>query len=232
MQWTKTSLPWIALSIALILLLGCTWQKRRVKPIPVTLMASPALNLDAQGHPMPLELRLYGLSERESFEHATFFELYDHGDTALAGTVLSRQTLVLSPGETRQATLTLPPGTRAIGVMAAYQKIEQAKWRSIVDASSEYTRTLSVNIQAQEVLAHAVNGKPSWHGTFWTKLKHPWSALLPRSLPKLPTTPQLPHKPNISDRSALPDPFVLPADAGQANKLNLPNRHDLPDQLQ
>jgi type VI secretion system protein VasD len=168
--------------IAVIFLASCAGQPVHEDTVRLSVEASATLNLDACGHPTPVVLRLYELAQRDRFERATFFELYDHESAALAATVLSRRVVVLHPGETWRASLTLLPQTRAIGVMAAYEKISEATWRSAVDVSPSTTRTLTVTADTNVIAAQAETVDAPAPDTVWTKVTKRWNTLtqLPR----------------------------------------------------
>lgn len=98
-----------------------------------TLSASSTINADALGRPAPLVVRLYALSACDAFNRATFFELYDRDRAVLGKAALERRVLVLKPGERVRLTRPLDANTRAFAVVAAYQRIDSAQWRAIVD---------------------------------------------------------------------------------------------------
>jgi type VI secretion system protein VasD len=131
-------------------------------------------------------VRLYELSQRDRFDRATFFELYDHDDTTLADSLLSRTEVIVRPGETLQVPLRLLPDTRAIAAMAAYEKVGQATWRSVVEVSPSVTQTLSVDVGPDKIAAGPERDH-SRHDTFWAKTMKPLKALIGRAKPDSPT---------------------------------------------
>lgn len=108
------------------------------------LVASEDVNPNLQGEPSPLVVRLYELKAEAAFANAGFFQLYDDDSAVLGGDLQDRSDFVLSPGETVSLTKTLKPETRFLGVMAAYQEIEQATWRALVPVAPEETTAITV----------------------------------------------------------------------------------------
>ncbi|MGG1944078.1 type VI secretion system lipoprotein TssJ [Trinickia sp. NRRL B-1857] len=109
-----------------------------------TLSASSSVNLDAHARPAPLVVRLYALSARDAFDRATFFELYDHDQAVLGRSALARSVIVLRPGERIRFVEPLDAGTRSLAVVAAYQRIDKAEWRAIVDVNPTASRFVAV----------------------------------------------------------------------------------------
>lgn len=110
-----------------------------------TLSASSTVNTDALGRPAPLVVHLYALSACDAFNRATFFELYDRDRAVLGKAVLERRVLVLKPGERVRLVRPIDANTRAFAVVAAYQRIDAARWRAIVDISpSEPPRSVDL----------------------------------------------------------------------------------------
>lgn len=128
-------------------LAGCASRTPPAPPmLSVTIHASPTLNPDTQGRPSPVLVRIYALRARDAFDRATFFELYDHDARVLDQAVLDRVEISVRPGETVPLVRPLDPATRAIAIMAAYERIDDAKWRASVPlgkpSAAEFSATL------------------------------------------------------------------------------------------
>ncbi len=136
----------IAAPIAVALLLSsCAHGLPQQAQSRWTLAATTTLNADAIERPAPLVVRIYVLSARDAFDRATFFELYDHDRAVLGQSALERSVLVLRPGEQLRFTRPLDSRARALAVLAAYQRIDTARWRAIVDVDpSQSPRNIDV----------------------------------------------------------------------------------------
>ncbi|WP_116141294.1 type VI secretion system lipoprotein TssJ [Trinickia diaoshuihuensis] len=109
-----------------------------------TLSASSSVNPGAQGQSAPVLVRLYALAQRDAFDQATFFELYDHDQTVLGRSALARSVIVLRPGERIRLDEPLDARTRALAIVAAYRRIDTAHWRAIVDVDPSASRDVEL----------------------------------------------------------------------------------------
>ncbi|MBC3363631.1 type VI secretion system lipoprotein TssJ [Pseudomonas sp. SWRI154] len=97
--------------------------------LDLTLIASDQLNLDLNGRPSPVVVRLFELKHPVAFENANFFSLYERAGESLSADLLASEELELRPGETIRLRLDIAGGGRYVGVLAAYRDLPQAQWR-------------------------------------------------------------------------------------------------------
>jgi type VI secretion system protein VasD len=128
---------WTAFGVGVIsLLIACAGAP---KPTPVvttlvngSLQAAAGVNPSVSNRPSPLLVRVYELKGATAFNNADFVALFQRDQAELGADMVSREEIMLNPGETRPITKTLAPETRFIGVFAAYRDLERAHWRAIV----------------------------------------------------------------------------------------------------
>ena len=118
----------LALTLALV---ACATAPKPAQ-VAGTIQASDQLNPSASKRPSPVVLRVYELKTAASFNSADFMSLYQRDKAELGDDLIAREEFVLAPGEAKTFGKTLAPGTRFIGVVAAYRDVEHARWRSIV----------------------------------------------------------------------------------------------------
>ena len=118
------------------------------KPLHLTISAVAALNPDPQGRASPVVLRIYVLGADGEFTGADFFALYQNEATALPHSLISRQELLIAPGESTTLDLTLPHEAHFVGVLAAYRDVDKARWRAIAPARG---KTASITLTADTV---------------------------------------------------------------------------------
>lgn len=123
--------------------------------IEANLVASEDVNPNLQGEPSPLVVRLYELKAETAFANAGFFQLYDDASTVLGGDLQDRSDFVLRPGETVSFTRNLNPETRFLGVVAAYQDLDKATWRTLMPVPPEETTTMTVALNRLDVSVEA-----------------------------------------------------------------------------
>lgn len=117
--------------------------------VEARITATPTLNADARSRPSPLVMRVYELSARNAFDTADFVSLYERDKEALAADLVSREEIVLQPGETRDWKKKLSPQTKFLGVVAAYREIERASWRAVLPIKQVAVNRLA--IQAEDL---------------------------------------------------------------------------------
>lgn len=100
--------------------------------LDLTLAASDDLNPDVHGRPSPIVVRLLELKNPSSFNNADFFSLYQRPKESLMPDLVSFEELEVRPGETRELKLAVQPGSRYVGVVAAYRDLPEASWRFVV----------------------------------------------------------------------------------------------------
>ncbi|EJK99228.1 MULTISPECIES: type VI secretion system lipoprotein TssJ [Pseudomonas] len=119
-----------AVSMAM-LLAGCAALSpfSTMTKLNLTLTASDQLNLDLNGRPSPVVVRLFELKHPVAFENADFFSLYERARETLSPDLVSSEELELRPGETTELRLSIAGGSRYVGVLAAYRDLPHIRWR-------------------------------------------------------------------------------------------------------
>jgi len=150
------------LSIALgsgvgALLLGCASAPKPPPPV-ITLLngsvqAAAGVNPSVSKRPSPLLVRVYELKGATIFRNADFVALFQRDQAELGADIVSREEMMLNPGETRPLTKTLAPETRFIGVFAAYRDLERAHWRAVV--AIEVGKKNNLLVRADELAVSA-----------------------------------------------------------------------------
>ena len=155
---------------------GRVWQRRRTllmaltalfasgcagKPKPARIegdiVAALDLNPSVSRRPSPLVLRIYELRAATAFDRAGFMALYEGDQAALASDLVSREELVLQPGEKRPWKRTLNADTRFIGLVGLFRDLEHARWRALASVSPGQTHALQLRADA---LAVSLAGRP------------------------------------------------------------------------
>ena len=94
-------------------------------------------------------MRVYELAGRNAFDTADFVSLYERDKETLAADLVSREEIVLQPGETRDWKKKLAAQTKFVAVVAAYREIERANWRAAIAVKPEAENRLT--LQADEL---------------------------------------------------------------------------------
>ncbi len=110
------------------------------------------LNPDQNGRPSPVVVRLYSLVSPSNFENADFISLYQNEQEILGSDFLRREEKNFEPNESFAAQLEFNERANFIGVLVAYQDIEQAKWRLVLPLERGAHNYLSLTLTADSVL--------------------------------------------------------------------------------
>jgi type VI secretion system protein VasD len=88
-------------------------------------------NPDALNRPTPVVVRVLLLRSDIAFNAADFFALYDREQATLGADLISRDEVLLQPGDSARLTKPLPPDARSIAALVAYRDLERATWRAV-----------------------------------------------------------------------------------------------------
>ena len=134
-----------------------------------TIKVDQAANPNLKGEGSPIMVRVYELRSPAAFSGADFFSLFDNESATLAGDLVGREEYGLRPAETQPYQRQLQPDTKFIGVVAAFQDLEHARWRQVVPVPDERQSTIAIGIEARAVTLTV----GSQGGSFFTKV-FPW----------------------------------------------------------
>lgn len=135
---------------ALSLLAGCAGAGGRspsVRTARIDVVASAMLNPTDDGRPSPVVLKLYELASQGDFDRARLAELTADAEPSLPGLV-ARATLNVHPGAHLVFERALDERTRALGVVAGYQRIDEAQWRASIELGRAPILALSIDVGA------------------------------------------------------------------------------------
>jgi type VI secretion system protein VasD len=111
---------------------GCASAPKPAQLTGGSIEATAQLNPSVNKRPSPLVLRLYELKNATAFNSADFVALYERDKAELAADIVSREEIILQPGETRPvAAKTLALEVKFIAVMGAFRDLERSQWRSV-----------------------------------------------------------------------------------------------------
>jgi type VI secretion system protein VasD len=113
-------------------LLGCAGpQPAMPAPYSIVISADTNINPDHQNRAMPVEVRLYELKNSSNFESMDFYTLFNKDAQALGGDVLSKDQLMLLPGQRITLARKANPDARMLGVYVAFRSVEKSIWRAV-----------------------------------------------------------------------------------------------------
>ena len=116
-----------------------------------SIKTDPKANPDVRGRPSPVVVRIYELKSIGAFNSADFFSLFEKESEALAGDLVGREEVELTPSETRPYKRQLQPDTKFIGVVAAFRDLENSRWRQTAALPAKKNVTVTIGIEAKAV---------------------------------------------------------------------------------
>ncbi len=133
--------------MSVVVLSGCAVANYVVDPYTnIRFEAGDAINPDSSGRASPLVIRVYELKAVDTFRSAGFFDLYDEPEAVLEGDLLSMEEIILRPDLVEVLPMVLDKKTRYIGIVGAFQNIDEAGWKLILDASPKGYKDITVSV--------------------------------------------------------------------------------------
>jgi type VI secretion system protein VasD len=102
-------------------------------PLEIFLQADAQLNLNESGQPMPVEVRVLLLRERETFDQLDFDTVWKDAQTALAKDLVNSASLTVFPGKLKIYPMKSAPGVAYVALVGIYRRPEGRSWRHVVD---------------------------------------------------------------------------------------------------
>ena len=150
---------WLAGTAALTMLAAQGGCSPPPPPAPtvvkLSLSATKDVNPTSNGQGAPIAVRVYQLNSTNAFDNAEFFPLFNDDKTALKTTLIARDDYILAPGKTRIVTLKPKDDVTDLGIFAAYQNFEKARWRTGVAVPAHKTLAVTVTFAGNDVTTKA-----------------------------------------------------------------------------
>ncbi len=149
---------WIHRAAALALLAaagGCSAPPPPPTVVDLTVSATADVNPTAAGQAAPIVVRVYQLASSTGFEQAEFFQLFNQDQAYLKTDLVKRDDFLLTPGQTKTATLSPTDPVKALGVLAAYRDFQHATWRATVPVPAHQTTKVTVTAGHDAVVVKA-----------------------------------------------------------------------------
>jgi type VI secretion system protein VasD len=140
------------LTVAIAGLLGACAGAPKRENLGMQVTATADVNPDMQGRPSPVILHIMELNSTEQFSRLDYLGLTQPSGSALGSELLSKNRLVLQPGESKELPMELNPMTTAIGLVAGYRDIDNATWRKVVPITQGDTKGISITLEQTQIV--------------------------------------------------------------------------------
>lgn len=118
------------------------------------------LNPDINNQPSPIVVTVMQLKSAYKFNQATYNELMGNPSKALGNDLIDMSSYEIRPSTKKSINIDLSPTTQYLGVVAAYRKVNEAKWHQSVKVINEkgHKTTLNINLQSEGLYINATQG--------------------------------------------------------------------------
>lgn len=134
--------------LLIMILSGCSFWSSKTEPqLSMTIQAAENINPNTQSKPSPLELRVYQLSDNQTFKQADFLQIFNDPQGTLKTDLLAaRQLESIFPGEKREIILPIVAEAKYIGIVAGFADYQEAKNKVIYMLRTDETVPVNINI--------------------------------------------------------------------------------------
>jgi type VI secretion system protein VasD len=106
-------------------------------PIEVFLQASPYLNQNEKGQPMPVEVKVLLLKDREIFDRLDFETVWQSGEEELSDDLVKAATLTVYPGKLKIYPMKPDQQVAYVALVAIFRKPEGRDWQYLFDVRDQ-----------------------------------------------------------------------------------------------
>jgi len=132
-------------------------------PEPTTLdlaiSASKQLNPDIEKRASPIVIRIYQLTQIDTFNNSDFFALYENDQNILAKDLKFREELEIKPDQSMIKTLEINSASKYIAVLAAFRDLDKAQWKSFVEIDPLNPKPIKIELDEFKVLINTPQDK-------------------------------------------------------------------------
>ncbi len=124
----------LVLTLIVVLLIGEVSCSSATKPVRLALISTKQLNVNDEGAPLPVIVRVYQLRNKDKFEQGSFTALWKSDKELLESDLLERKELTLHPESEVMLELEVETkkGAEYIGVLALFRKPDNDAWKKVM----------------------------------------------------------------------------------------------------
>ncbi len=120
----------------LLMLLALILTACSPAPVKVSLTPNQVLNPDQRDQSLPVQVRLYQLSDPRRFQQATFWQLWQHDKSTLGNSLLAKKVITVVPGEKQTVYFARNKKSQYIGAIAVFRQPRGGDWRVLKELPS------------------------------------------------------------------------------------------------
>lgn len=125
----------VLLSFLFLLLTACTSTT-----VKIDVSASDNLNLNQFDEALPVVLKVYQLTDIQSFKNATFDELWKADKSTLANSLITVEERIITPSEKLGIEFEQAENAKYVAFVALFRNRKEGKWRAYTDLNNGYVK--------------------------------------------------------------------------------------------
>ena len=130
-----------------LLFLVCALLVSCQSEVGLHMNAGKNLNPDFQRNTSePVAIQVYQLKDPKKFNDANFFQITDDPDKTLGTDFLApMSSFMISPSQKQDVFVKLNSDTKYFGLIAAFQSIDNAKWKAIIPLEGDHKKNITIH---------------------------------------------------------------------------------------
>ncbi|MDA9556431.1 type VI secretion system lipoprotein TssJ [Vibrio sp.] len=148
------------------LTMGCS-----TSPEPTSVSYALNISADASSNPSekssanPILVRIYQLTDQQSFKQIPFIDLYNNDAELLANNLISKEILpIILPDSQVDKMISIDKKTQFIAVIAEFTQFKNSQTKSITSVPNDEEQYLSLDINKNTIDIAVITPKsPWWH---------------------------------------------------------------------
>lgn len=140
----------LIVSLSTILLFsGCGTSGGNI--VDLTISTSKNLNPDIEKRASPIVIKIYQLTQIDTFNNSDFFTLYEDDKSILAKDLKFRKELEIKPDQSYVIPLDIDSASKYIAVLAAFRNLDKAQWKSFLEIDPLNPQPLIIELKEFKV---------------------------------------------------------------------------------
>ncbi len=143
--------------VILPLISGCSTTAKVWKPYDnVTIESSEEINPDSNNRASPIQVKIYELSSRSTFDNLDFDRAFYNAKTLLSDQMLSSAEYTIQPSETIKHKIKLQKNSRFVAILAGFIDIDNSRWKHIYKVKPHGHYNHHISISGKSIIAGKV----------------------------------------------------------------------------
>lgn len=138
-------------------LVSCSTTAKVWRPYDnITISAKSSINPDGKSRPSPIQIKIYELSARSTFDNLGFDRAFYDAKTLLSDELISDAEYTVQPSQTIEHTVDLTKSARFIVILAGFIDVDNARWKHVYEVKPYGYYKHQITITEKEIVAGKV----------------------------------------------------------------------------